>query len=288
MIIDNSQDVAFQFCPAKWYEKYVNKIELDWSKIGEPSTTSFGTRTHEKLEGYYKGLAGIEKDVLDWAPNTPGDEAIELEAQLMLQEYIQHYPGEPEQFLLNDGGTPRPVRIIDVERTFKLRLPDGDDDFYAGKFDLIIQDVNEGTFHIVDHKSEKRGGKNNSPQAWAARYQVSRYLRAAQQLYGENFGSIILNVLTRQSPAGQKPATFRRDRLERTGEQIDEAMENLLHTIGEMKRVIELKDNHRPLPADRENCCKWGYECDYYPIHILGRTEENLAKFRPTEEYLDL
>jgi hypothetical protein len=37
------------------------------------------------------------------------------------------------------------------------------------------------------------------------------------------------------------------------------------------------------------NICKDGWKrCDYYDLHVIGRTEANLRKFQPAEDYLGL
>src|SRR6185437_5443695 len=151
----------------------------------EYGSLDLGSRVHELLECYYKGLKG------DPVPEYPAHpvEKCGLEAQWMFEAYLAHYPADE-------------WRIVDVERTFEVALPSMCHNCYStnvecqhdkvwcrdceehtfsyghslvGKIDLIIQD-SEGAYYIVDHKTQKRSAKSNLPQKWAARDQASLYL----------------------------------------------------------------------------------------------------------------
>lgn len=225
---------------------------------------------HELLEAHFKGI--------DPVPSTNPE--VEDEAQGMIERYIAHYPEEE-------------FDVVEIERTFCIPIP-GTSHEYTGKFDGIVRargsarTLSPGRLYILEHKTEKRGANTNSPLAWAARAQVGLYKWAAQQIYGEPIEGIILDVLTRQSPKGLCPPEFRRDLLQRTDEQITEALVNIVWVADSIERM----EKEFPVgmwPADREQCMKGYFRCDFYELHVVGRSEFVLLRdFQPAEKYLDL
>lgn len=265
MQLDNSAAKSFRFCPDYYKEKYLIKIE---KKLGPdaPNHLAFGTRIHKLLEEYYLLLKG--DSVL---PSEPAEDTTELEAQEMFAGYRAYYP--VESFV-----------VVDVERTFKVEVAPGL--FYTGKIDLAFRDEN-GRFGIMDHKSEKRGGKGNLPQAWAARDQVSLYHKAAEMVYNEPVHSIVVNVLTRCSPKGQEPACFRRDTLQRTKEQVDQAVRDFVY-VSEQVHCCQDRFGMETWPQNRESCHNGMWPCEFYSLHVYGRSEETLSQYQPTTPYLDV
>lgn len=275
MHLDNSGAKLFRFCPDAYKEKVLVGIEKKLA-FDAPNHLAFGTRIHSLLEDYYRTLKGEVA-----LPSEHSIDETELEAQEMFGLYRAHYP--VESFV-----------PVDVERTFKVEVAAGIE--YTGKMDLVFRDEN-GNLGLMDHKSEKRGGKGNLPQAWAARDQVSLYKRAGELLYNEPIHSIVINVLTRSSPKGQEPASFRRDTLQRTKEQVEKAVGDLVYVA---RQIEQLKED-RPVtfypdgecndaaiwPQNRENCHNM-WACEYYGIHVMGRSPETLSQFQPTKPYLDL
>lgn len=294
MRIDNSRAKKFNYCPAAFQERY----EFDLEPIRKTST-AFGTRMHQLLQGRHEVMMG--KVATAFPPCA--DSAFEDEAQTMFALYEAAYPEEP-------------FEIVDVEKFFEVPLStkpcgvcshgkwkQGEIDClecdgtgtriihtYIGEFDGIVRDKESGRLHLLEHKTERRGSKDNLPDVWASKSQVGLYLWAAEQIYGEKFGSIILNILTRQSPAGREQACFRRDNLQRTTAQQNEAVKNLVYVadrIGEVK----LSYGTERWPTNRENCVSgFGWHCDYYEVHIGDTRPEDLIqiKFQKAEEYLAL
>lgn len=241
------------------------------------------------------------------------DQAFEDEAQTMFALYEATYPEEP-------------FEIVDVEKFFEVTLPErckcgqlaypevhdnnGFKEYlfkcsqcpklyvwrarpphsYIGEFDAIVRDKTTGTLHLLEHKTERRGSKDNLPDVWASKSQVGLYLWAAEQIYGEKFGSIILNILTRQSPAGREQPCFRRDNLQRTNVQLQDAVSNIVYVADQIERVRTQFGKER-YPQNRENCVTgFGWHCDYYDLHVPEYRSEDLIqiKFQKAEEYLAL
>lgn len=304
MEIDNSRAAAFRFCPWKFYEDYqrngtgIEPIPYDGSDYGP---LDYGGRQHELLEEYYRELQGV--------PCVPYPEsanpALEMEAQTMQAAYRAHYPAEP-------------FEIVDVERTFKVALPNYCPACYSlsnrplvgagwlectdcgfqfqegrhvlvGKIDLAIRDRETHVLDIIDHKTEKRGAKSNLPQKWGAKDQASLYLWAARRIYKEKVGNFIVNVCTRQSAKGQVACSFpERQKLERSEKDIWCAIRDIVLVADEIERYVRLFGD-KEWPANRENCFTWGY-CDHYLLHRYGEDISDILenKFRPKKEYLHL
>lgn len=268
MIIDNSQWVAFEACPLLYYEKYIKGIEFDWEKKGV-NAAHFGTRMHQLLEEHYRDLQG---NPIPPYPEFP-HEATELEAQLTMAGYRNHYPVES-------------FTVLDVEKTF--RVPLGERHEYCGKMDLVVRDNETGLLSVIDHKTENRQSKKNNPKAWAARSQATMYLWAAPQVYGEEFRDLQVNVIRRQSEKGQVGPEFsERQRIQRTTEQMELAVRDLIIIAD---RIEEYKQRFPDgdWPADRNNCMDGPFSCAFYDPHLMGWSDDLLRNYRPTVPYLDL
>lgn len=270
MIIDNSRANAFRVCPLLYFYQYeAEGTGLQKTKFpGEHySALQFGSRVHELLEEHYNpNIAPYPESSIA---------ALEIEAQMMLAGYKTHYPVEPDI-----------AEIVDVERNFRLALPDSEHE-YIGKMDLIFR-MHDGTLNIMDHKTQERSAKSNDPRKWAARDQASLYIWAAERYYGEKIANFYVNALLRQSEAGLKPAMFPdRQKLERTPAQIQLAVRDLTYVADQIcdcrKRFSDSQ-----WPSNRENCYTWG-QCEFYQPDTYGWSDEiRLYKFEKKEEYLTI
>lgn len=286
MKIDNSMARAFWDCPLKWKERYGNNLE---PRERSSDALEFGTRMHVLLEERHRSFKGES-----FEPAAPVRGDLEAEAQLTFAAYEAHYPEEP-------------FEVVGVEKYFEVPLPPvrykeftpayipniaatvnlvAYQHIYCGEFDAICRMKDSGRLWLLETKTEKRGGKSNHPKSWQQKSQVSLYLWAAQQIYGEEFEGVMLNVITRQSPKGQERPSFRRDHLERTRKQQAEAVKNLVWVADR----IEECQRTGFFPADRNECVSdWGWECEYLKLH---QNEERLADelvqiyYKPAEPYL--
>ena len=296
MLIDNSAANEFRTCPLMYVEKRVAEgTGLELKPVGnEVTPLDLGSRIHELLEEHYRGaqLYGARLG------------ALEVEAQMIMEAYKAKYPVEE-------------FEIVDVERTFKVALPElcpacystetveypGDRDkvcqdcgkrfncrnhIYTGKIDVTFRQ--NGKLNIMDHKSEKRRSNSNNPKKWAARDQASLYLWAASKIYpNEEIGNFYVNVLKRPSEKLQEGPIFPdRQRLERTPAQIEIAVRDLVFIADEIERYKAVFGNGL-WPSNREECSSgWG-ECDFYLPHTYGWSEAiRHEKYQPKSEYLNL
>lgn len=264
-----------------YWERYVNNIE----PVNKTST-GFGTRMHQLLEHRHQTMMDSLYPCVAYPPVEPVE--LEAEAQLTFAAYEAHYPVEP-------------FEVVGVERYFEVPLPcsqcletfgkvyDEEDScahhIYCGEFDGIVRMKDSGRLWLLETKTEKRGGKDNLPVAWQQKSQVGLYLWAAEQVYDEQFEGILLNVITRQSPKGECKPAFRRDPLVRTTSQQLEAVRNITWIADQ----IEQMERTGIWIANRNECVnKYGWSCDYLPLHATKERSEELVqlRYKPADEYL--
>jgi len=258
-------------CPYLYQEKYEKEgtglEKISKSEIYTP--LQFGAREHELLEEHYL------KECINWRYPPSGIDPLEVEAVEMINLYKAHYPAEE-------------FEVVDVEHVFRLPIPNSHH-FAIGKIDLTVRSHITEHLDIIDHKTQNRSSKSNQPQKWAARAQASLYLWAERQLRpNEQIDNFYVNILVRQSPAGEKPPYFPdRQKLERTQEQIDKALLDLA-TIADTIELYRQKFGDKPWPSSTEQCYTWG-ECEFYLPHTYGWSDEiRKTKFKPREEYLQI
>lgn len=303
MEIDNSAANEFRACPLMYFESRLAQGTGLEPKVldKEVSSLDIGTRVHELLECHYKDMAGYDGG----AYVVPDNELLEVEAQMIFEGYKAKYPVEE-------------FDIVDVERTFKVQLPDYcpqcyKQDFYVsdggmtycdycecapielgrhiytGKIDLTFRNRENGLLNIMDQKTEKRQSRSNSPQKWAARDQASLYLWAAKHIYNEPIERFTVNILKRPSPKFNEPPTFPdRQKLERTAEQIETAVRDIVFIADDIERYKKIFGNGT-WPSNREVCDNFYGQCDFYLPHTFGWSADILReRYQPKKEYLNL
>ena len=232
----------------------------------------FGTRFHQLVANHRRQQArnaGGDPELFREVqyPEWP-DEDIELECQAVWAQYQAHYVGDA-------------LRILSVERTETLAIP-GTEHELTVRIDAVVRHA-DGTIGPLDTKTESKPGYNFR-EDWAGRTQASLYLWALTQLYPkERVSRLVVDVVTRGT-ARRGPTFYRLDDISRPQESLDEAIRNVIwvcEDIEESRRTGFWRSNM--------NICKQGWKrCDYYDLHVYGRTLENLAKFKPAEAYLDV
>lgn len=272
MKIDNSQAVLFRKSPLDYQERYLHGLERK-SASTEISPRDFGTRGHELFQEYYSDMQG--KPISPYPESS--NAALECEAQCLFALYLNQYPLER-------------FDILDVERTFEVPLV-GSKHILVGKMDVVINDPErDGYISIIDHKFEKRSSHKQSAKAWALRSQASMYFYAAEKIYNKPVNNLLLNLCKRASDKGQVQPEFPpRQTIQRTPEQIELAVRDMIYTADEIERCMELYGFDKPWPSYTENCLGIGdWTCDYYTLHIYGHTPEILTQYEIAKPYLDL
>lgn len=267
ILIDNSAANAFRTCPWLYKEQYLTEgtgLQHKPYPGEDYNSLQFGTRMHELEEEHYKKVQLYDSSSI---------EALEIEAQLVMEAYKAHYPEEA-------------FTVVDVENTFRVPLPNSHH-FYVGKLDLVIKpDPDVNLVDIMDHKTQQRSSKNNSPVKWAMRDQATLYLWAAAQLYPQfKIGNFWVNILIRPSEKMVKGPSFDRQKLERTPWQIETAVRDIT-MVADQIEAFKAKYGDGIWPANRENCYTWG-QCEFYQPHLYGWSESiREEKYEPKTPYL--
>lgn len=250
---------SFLECPAKYQEKFLNGLD-------KPSEPMLLGRRFAELQAQWYGNSS-EGTLLE-------DERLESEAQLCMAAYRSQYPSEP-------------FKVLDTEVRFELPLVLNGKTYpyqVVGRFDATIEE-SDGTLGILETKLQSRNSQRNKPNAWAVKVQGSLYTWAAEQVFGRTVDTLLLNVCLR--PSKTLPPSFRpRARIVRTHEQKVEALQTALYVCEQIER-LKYERGAQAWPMNRDRCVSdTGWDCEYYAIHLLGRTTELLNGFVPLEELL--
>lgn len=259
--LSNSAFVAFNKCPTLFQEQFINGYQKEQSYL------QFGHRWHQYLQAHYDSLSARGLGSIPPAPDL--DPQIELEVQSMFEAYKAFYPTEP-------------FEVLETERYFEIPFGPDNKHTYIGRIDARVRNKETRKVQIFETKSEKRGGKRNLPKAWVARTQATLYLWAAEKIFNESVDSIILNVCTKGSEKGLVGPSFRRDTLQRTPQQVEQAIRDLTWVADQ----IDSLDPNQPFPRDTNQCVsELGWECDYYLLCHYGRTPETLSQLVQVEPF---
>ena len=206
---------TYQLCPLRYKYQYILKIPV----IAE-GVTSMGTSVHAALEQFYTEFAhnkklGVKRlvDLLheSWIPLGFHSKAHEQEmkhhAETMLRNYFQTYHSED-------------IRILDLEKLFKIKIHDGDDIFVTGKIDRV-DDGSKNAIEIVDYKT----GNLPDEKKLKNSLQLSIYLLAASDpgLYGKKVSEITLTFYYLQEN--------KKINVSQSGESVMKAKEVILSTV---------------------------------------------------------
>lgn len=297
MEIDNSASNTFRTCPWLYKESYLSEgTGLEPRPISEYGPLDLGKRVHELLEEHYETLMWSIEDWKSKRYDPSSNQDLEREAQQIMEGYRAAYPSEE-------------FTVVDVERTIKVELPRmcfkcgevftkrvgdwclcdgniGPQHIYTGKIDLCVRQPN-GMLAIIDHKTEKRTSRNNSPQKWAARDQATLYLWAAERIYGEPIEAFYVNVL-RRGDAKHAPEFPERQKLERTRAQIDTAVRDITIIANQIEE-FKARFGEGQWPANRENCVGAFGVCSFYTPHLMGWSDDiRRLMYQPKTPYLTL
>lgn len=315
MIIDNTAFTMYMRCPKMFFERYEGALDAEMPRLRSldvgredlpilqssrgielrdetHDSREFGKRFHKLVE--HRRLSDIAKRGRDadsrqrsaagasptsgTVPSVCGlelqpvrlpDDALSAECEALFAAYEAHY-------------LPEPLEFLEAERTHIIDLPASKHQL-AVKIDGVVR-FPDGTIGPLDTKTQESGSSNNSRENWAGRTQASLYLWALKELYpGESVSRLVVDVATRSSPK-RGPVFYRIDDITRTQAQLDESVKNVLWVCEDVEA-----SRRSGFWRSNMNICKDGWKrCDYYDLHVYGRTPENLAKFKPAEVYLDL
>lgn len=209
-----SERSDFKRCPWLWWQTW----ELGWRGKREPTWAWFGSAIHKGLEARYptgrvRGsveamLSAFEKALDDEVRRvyTEGGELDEQEVvdgkqlgRAMLLGYVAEF-GEDSQW-----------EVLDTEGTFQIDVPHPTKPgktivVYCGTWDLVVYDLVEKVFKVVDHKTRK-----SFPGNWefyTINDQAGSYLWVAPEVLvakgifkgGEAIEGLVFNALRKHLP----------------------------------------------------------------------------------------
>jgi hypothetical protein len=285
--------------------------------IRESEAIGFGTRMHQLLHERRLVRLGLQPSRPDWCDELRGHptghlqsqagefllgpeapEEIEAECQATFAAYEAHWIQDLEYLeserthtiplrracpQCNGRGESRPDLGTDQQTCQECHFRFTQHQLIV-KLDAVVR-YPDGTIGPFDTKTESRPGYNGR-EDWAGKTQGRLYLWALKSLYpDERVSRLTVDVITRSSPKMRRGPVFTRiDDISSPQGALEEAIRNVNY-------VADRIEQHRRTnwwPANM-NQCKVGWQrCDFFDIHVNGRTLQNLRKYRPAENYLSL
>lgn len=190
--ISTSEMNTFLRCRRKYYYQYIEKLVPK----RQPVPITKGTLIHNALEAYYKGedwTAPLRDAEAEAKKNFFEEELAEFQniiadAYKVVRAYI-HYA--------RTSGIDQGIQILDVEKPFKVRLPNGH--IFEGRMDLIYR--NEAGLWIRDHKTTGQIPKEGSR---FIDVQTAMYYAAAKVIYKETPLGVEINYIKSSPPKEPK------------------------------------------------------------------------------------
>lgn len=197
-IIDYSQFKEWQFCPWKWYEKYVLQNRKAPKPGQQDNALTLGTLVHAGLEQLRKtGKPSIIQEVIEKADPKP--ECLTQATGLLLgyikaypkEDFTHYYCEEPLRF----GLTSSVEGLAKVDCYFELTEPAT---INSGLGDSFV--LNPGVW-VHEYKT-KDSGRNtaNWIEAWKVNMQASFQILALQERLGKPVQGLLVNVLEKAKP----------------------------------------------------------------------------------------
>lgn len=256
MELDYSQLQTYQYCPQRYYLKYVlglKKREIDESNIDR----AFGESVHNGLASYYKGsdlpaILGAFDEFEDLPPEVGEMHKTKENGKKLLTSYVEHYlPIDKE------------MEILAVEEKGSIDISGIN---WICKIDTIVR--LRGNIYVLEHKTTKNI-RYNYFASYNPNTQVSSYTEYVKQKYGQCSGCII-NVLQtgfRQRAYRGEPAgfysKFQREIVNRTAEQLEDFKENVALWV---KRMGGEKDYGK-----NEGACHQFRGCEFKELCLTSK-----------------
>ena len=232
---------TYQLCPLKYKYQYVLKIPTN-----PAGQASLGTTVHNALEQFYSEFINnknIKKERLlqlfeeSWIPvgyTSKSDESnSKKEGRNMLANYFKTFHSKT-------------LKILDLEKSFKIKIGSGEDVFINGKIDRLDSTSQDG-IEIIDYKT----GKLQEEKKLKNSLQLSIYLLAATDkgLYNKKLSDVSLTFYYLQ--ANQKIT------VDQTEETLQKAKENILEAVENIK-----SEKFKPKKGPACDFCQFKMICE--------------------------
>jgi len=281
-VFDFTMLSTFMECPAKFYQRHEEHLQsIDFA----PAALILGGGLHNSLAYYYNAIAqqrtGLDlKQLADDMkqafvaecaepikanrfPLTQADardgKRCVFKAFDIIENYINHY------------GYDMFDEIIDVETPFAIIIPYFDqlskeegEIIYVGRRDALVSW--NGRLHVLEHKTSSMVTKFYI-ESWNLDYQVSGYIKAAQELTGKDISRAIVNVL-----GVYKSDTPRFERIpcSRSPKQLDAftgQINSITKTILSLRQRVENgEDPYEVFWRAPKACHKWNSRCQFHGL----------------------
>jgi len=245
--IDNSSLERFNTCPKSAYWYLVKGKET----AGRNAATEFGRCIHHALERRYEldGPGAVNNETIRecnrliqqfFIDSPAGIEEWRNQEQaiMVFSNYISTYLDEPWEIISLERPFSLPLMTVEVDAKLPMDVKhaaagtqvDEIDVYWTGRIDMLVKH-NEAN-RLVDHKTTSVLG----PTYWRAfdmSQQMEGYCWAAEQITGQNFNDVIINVLASRRPT-------------KTGKKVEFARENFHYTP---LRIDRWRENTKTLVA---------------------------------------
>lgn len=232
---------TYQICPLKYKYQYVLKIPTN-----PAGQASLGTSVHNALEQFYTEYMNDRKVNIErllklfeecWIPigyTSKNDENnSKSDGRKMLQNYFKTFHTKS-------------LKILDLEKPFKIKIGSGEDVFINGKIDRL-DSTSKNSIEIIDYKT----GKLQEEKKLKNSLQLSIYLLAATDkgLYNKKLSDVSLTFYYLQE--NQKIT------VDQTEETLQKAKENILEAVENIK-----SENFKPKKGPACNFCQFKMICE--------------------------
>lgn len=298
MNLDNSAFTLYMRCPKMYFERYeadgTELVKLQGLYVTKGSERTgetvkeagavrpavhgielaarsrdgldFGTRFHALADNARR--IGLGHPVRDLHLSNATKRGLDDECDATFAAYEQHWLGSE-------------LTYIESEKTHVIPLPKTEHNVVV-KIDAVCR-FPDWTIGPLDTKTESKPGYNFR-EDWAGKTQASIYLWALTQLYpGEKVSRLVVDVVTRGN-SRRAPSFARIDDISRTPAELEDAIRNFAWVCADIEA-----SRQSGWWRSNMNICKDGWKrCDYYDLHVYGRTESTLKLYKPAEAYLDV
>lgn len=211
MIIDYSAHSTWDYCPAKWYETYVNRRTRKWPSALRDDALCLGALVHGGMEIWAKtGTIGIPPEILEEV--SPDQKTFQL-AQELIWGYTQAYPYQPWELLRCEDPILFPLldpRHCECEGVEGCPTEDQGltglakvDEYFHVTEDTVVPGGLEGQELTLTRGWWVNEYKTKSPfisealyqQSWETNLQASYQTLALREKLGEAPQGILINVM---------------------------------------------------------------------------------------------
>jgi len=302
IVEDNSALSIWENCN----RKFLYRVLLSLQEKDERVSLTFGVAFHKFLELYHAGdftfqecfeafctsafkknskIATTRQVALD--NNLLQEYSAEF-GYILCKKYMQQHPLDKEYFTILRDSENKPY----TETGFALDLPNG---IVIGLIDGIGKINTTNKIVVIDHKTTKSQLNNSWKSSFNPNNQMSKYLSAASEYFGQRINTAIINGIRvkdykRGDPKENAEKLFDRVETERTDAQLEQHMRHVNFQLGQIKQSINIGVDGFPMET---NSCNGKYgECEYkrlclakddYVIQLLAEGSYREEAWHPYE-----